>query len=94
MEARQFNTKLLRSIAENQLSGEGFYTQAERVNAAADLIEEMKEALWEASNSLALASSFLPRETPEGYADPFENNRYAQSKVMSVLGQLDDESAF
>jgi hypothetical protein len=90
----QVNTKLLRTIAEDQLHSEGFYTQAERVNAAADLIEEMKEALWEASNSLALASSFLPRETPEGYADPFENNRYAQSKVMSVLGQLDDESAF
>jgi hypothetical protein len=90
----QVNTKLLRTIAEDQLHSEGFYTQAERVNAAADLIEEMKEALWEASNSLALASSFLPRETPEGYADPFENNRFAQSKVMSVLGQLDDESAF
>lgn len=90
----QVNTKLLRTIAEDQLYSEGFYTQAERVNAAADAIEAMKEALWEASNAIALASSFLPRETPEGYADPFENNRFAQSKVLDALRLLDDESAY
>ena len=84
----QVNTKRIKAIADDCLYSEGWYTQAEKVSEAASLIEEMKEAIWEASNSLSLASSFLPR------GEIYDNNQHAQNVLMAVIKKLDDESAF